>query len=371
MPGPSSSQEIELDFITWHTPDSPPVCLPLRVAEGMHREVNDAFAAAPHGGAGTGGILLGRREAERVVIEDFEPAPCEHRLSDADRAMLGETLEWSRAQPGLAVLGFYRSHTFGEPALCPEDADLLRSHFAAGENLVVLIKPNLTGLATDDFCMRRYNPGEAPAADRASGWPAPRRRLGTEDRPPRKTRIWYAAAAVLALAGGGLGYAWLHARSGAGHPAASAAAATTPVARPAASAVETAVDRTPAPPAPDLAGVRALLDRWAEALKRGDAGAAAQCYAPVVTTYFSRHGVTREAVRRSLLQARASYGRLEVYRVSGLGITPVSDSRAVATFRKRWRYAGRTRARGEEAERMTLVRNQGAWQISSEQPEPR
>jgi len=130
------------------------------------------------------------------------------------------------------------------------------------------------------------------------------------------------------------------------------------------------VEGTPAPPAPDIAGIHALLDRWSSALKRGDVNAAAQCYAPVVNTYFARHGVTREAVRESLLQSRARYGRLEIYRLSGLGITPVSDSRAVATFRKRWKASGRARSAGEEEERMTLVRNRGAWQISSEQTEP-
>src|ERR1039458_479402 len=76
--------------------------------------------------------------------------------------------------------------------------------------------------------------------------------------------------------------------------------------------------------------------------------------------------VTREAVRQSIRQA-ARYGRLDVYRISGLSITPVSDSRAVATFRKHWRISGRGRPAGEEGERMTLVRTEGAWRISSEQ----
>ena len=118
-------------------------------------------------------------------------------------------------------------------------------------------------------------------------------------------------------------------------------------------------------------GIHELLDRWAGALKRGDVEAAAQCYAPVVSTYFTRHNVTREGVRQSIRQARARYGRLDVYRISGLGITPVSDSRAVATFRKHWRTSGRGRSAGEEEERMTLVRTEGAWQISSEQAETR
>ena len=86
----------------------------------------------------------------------------------------------------------------------------------------------------------------------------------------------------------------------------------------------------------------------------------------MVSTYFTRHDVTRDAVRQSIRQA-ARYGRLDVYRISGLSITPVSDSRAVATFRNHWRISGRGRPAGEEGERMTLVRTEGAWRISSEQ----
>jgi hypothetical protein len=104
-------------------------------------------------------------------------------------------------------------------------------------------------------------------------------------------------------------------------------------------------------------------------LKRGEVEAAAQCYAPVVSTYFARHDVTRAAVRESIRRDRARYGRLDVYRISAVDITPVSDSRAVATFRKHWHWqaSGRGRPAGEEEERMTMVRTAGVWQISSEQ----
>ncbi len=343
--------------------------------DGIHREVSEAFAAAPHRGAETGGILLGRREEDRIVVEDFEPVPSEHRfgpsyrLSDTDRELLQETLDWFRggAQPGLSVLGFYRSHTLAEFELCQEDEDLMRAHFAATEDLVLLVKPNFMGSSESDFCIRRY--ARVAAAPPASPpplmtWPAPRPRLQPEpDRPARKRWRWYAAATLLGLVGGALGYLWWHPQTGVER-----IAATVPAPPPAARPI---VEGTPAPPEPDPAGIHRLLDRWADALKRGDVDAAAQCYAPVVGTYFDRHDVTREAVRRSIRQTRARYGRPGDYRISGLAITPVGDSRAVATFRKhwRWRTSGRSRPTGEEEERMTLVRTDGVWQISSEQPE--
>jgi hypothetical protein len=373
MPGPSSSQEIELEYVTWRTPESPPIAIRPRAIDGIHREVSEAFAAAPHRGAETGGILLGRREEDRIVVEDFEPVPSEHRfgpsyrLSDTDRELLQETLEWfRRAQPGLFVLGFYRSHTRPEFELCQEDEDLMRTHFAAGEDLVLLVKPNLRGSSESDFCiLRGGHVAQVPSQPPLMGWPAPRPRLQPEpERPARRRWPWYVAAALLGLAGGALGYLWWHPDTGAERIA---------VATPSPSAARPIVEGTPAPPQPDTVGIHRLLDRWTEALKRGDVDAAARCYAPLVSTYFDRHDVTREAVRQSIRHTRARYGRPDIYRISGLGITPVSDSRAVATFQKhwRWRASGHARPAGEEEERMTLVQTNGAWQISSEQPETR
>jgi hypothetical protein len=376
---------MQLEYVTWHTPESLPVAIRRRAMEGIHQEVSEAFAAAPHRGAETGGILLGRREEDRIVVEDFEPVPSEHRfgpsyrLSDTDRALLEETLEWFRggAQPGLSVLGFYRSHTLAEAELNHEDQDLMRTHFGVTEDLVLLVKPGLMGVSEADFFVRRAGPEVRPAIDLPKplsppplmSWPAPRpRQSRPEPEPELRTRRrwpWYIAAVLLGLAGGALGYLWWHPDAGVERIAATTAAppAAAPIqARP-------IVEGTPAPPEPDTAGVHELLDRWAGALKRGDVETAAQCYAPVVSTYFERHDVTRDAVRQSIQRERARYGRPEVYRISGLGITPVSDTRAVANFRKhwQWRTPGRGRAAGEEQERMTLVRTEGVWRISSEQ----
>jgi hypothetical protein len=372
---------MQLEYVTWHPPESPPIEIRRRAMEGIHQEVSEAFAAAPHRGAETGGILLGRREDDRIVVEDFEPVPSEHRfgpsyrLSDADRELLQETVEWFRsaAQPGLSVLGFYRSYTLPEGELSHEDEDLMRTHFSAAEDLVLLVKPSWMGTSDEDFSVRRCGCVTLPAAAERvpdppalMAWPAPRPRQAAIDpdpeRPAGRGRPWlrYTAAIALGLAGGALGYLWWHPNSGV-QPIAITAPAPPP-ARP-------IVEGTPLPPEPDTAGVHELLDRWASALKRGDVDAAAQCYAPVVSTYFARHDVTREAVRQSIRQAR--YGRLDVYRLTGMAITPVSDSRAVATFRKHWQVSGRRRSAGEEEERMTLVRADGAWRISSEQAEPR
>ena len=136
---PSDSQPgIETDYVEWSAPGSPSIAIRRRVMEGIHQEVGEAFAAVPRRGAETGGILLGTRDGDRLVVEDFEPVPCEHRfgpsyrLSDADCEAMAESLEWFRAcaRPGLSVLGYYRSHTLPDFALSEADEELLRSHFA-------------------------------------------------------------------------------------------------------------------------------------------------------------------------------------------------------------------------------------------------
>ncbi|HUO32023.1 MAG TPA: nuclear transport factor 2 family protein [Bryobacteraceae bacterium] len=379
MPGPSSSQELELEYVIWNIPDSLPVAVQRRVQDRIHQEVNEVFAAAPHRGAETGGILLGRREADRIVVEDFEPVPSEHSfgpsytLSQSDRQLLQETLEWFRGgtQLGLAVLGFYRSNPLPDFALREDDEDLMRAYFADGEDIVLLVRPSLRGTNAEDFCLRR--PGSVSSLpllidSPVRSWPPPRPRLEPEpEHAPRRGWFWYAAAIALGLLGGGIGYLLLHPANGAPRPLANSAPAATAAA---AGPVQPAVVGTAVAEAPDTAGIHELLSRWSAALKRGDVDTAAACYAPVVTTYFARHDIPRAAVRQTIRQARARYGRLEFYRLSGVNITPVSDNRAVATFRKQWKMAGRARSAGSETERMTLVRNDGAWRISSEQPEP-
>jgi len=411
----SSSQEIEAEYIAWRAPESPAIVIRRRVMEGIHHEVNEALAAAPHGGDECGGILLGSRKADQIVVEDFEPVP-----SEADSEALEETLHWFRsgAQPRLSVLGFYRSHAQPDFALTEEDGELMRKHFADAEDLVLLIKPGSADTGVEDVCVRLYGradaafaaipfpltevesppavqptevavaqPEPAPplllAAPAALSWPPPRPRMLPEPEPPAKKRwVWYAALAAIGVVGGALGYQWLHPSHSAPvpSPAVTAPAAAPTEAetskpsalnppKPAPNASETTAEESPATAAPDTAAIRTLLDRWANALKRGDLPAATACYAPLVSTYFGRHDVTRETVRGRIKQTLAHYGGLDIYRISELKITPVSDARAVATFRKSWRTSGRHKSAGEEQERMTLVRNQGDWRISSEQQE--
>jgi hypothetical protein len=384
-----SQSGIETDYVEWSAPGSPAIAMRRRVMEGIHQEVGEALAAVPRRGAETGGILLGTRDGANLVVEDFEPVPCEHRfgpsyrLSDADRVAMAESLEWFRAcaQPGLSVLGYYRSHTLPDFALSDEDEDLLRAHFADPENVVLLIKPSRMGATVADFFIRRGGHAEEastplPFPFTGAGvpapvsWPPPRPRLIAEpERAPKKWRVWYIAAIVLGIAGGALGYLSLQpAPQPAPQQTASQSVPRTPatVAPP---ATQPPPPEQAAPATPDTAGIHALLDQWSTALKRGDNQAAAACYAPLVSTYFARHDVSREAVQQSIRRSLTRNGGLDSFRISGLDITPAGDGRAAVAFLKHWQTAGHRKFAGAERERMTLARSQGVWQIVAEQQE--
>lgn len=423
----SSSQEIEIDYINWNAADCPDITIRRRVMEGIDHEVREVFAAVPRRGAETGGILLGRREAERVVIEDFEPVPSEHRfgpsyrLSDTDHQLLRETLEWFRAgaPSGLTVLGFYRSHTLPEFGLGEHDEELLRAHFPDSDPLVLLIKPNRTGGSMADFFVRRnghideaavpapfpfngappvpadpeqpvesIEPERAPAEPEspapepaAISWPPPRPRLILDTPPPRPRTswLWYTAAAALGIIGGAFGYLSFHPEIDAARPPVRIARNPAPAPAPAASAAAPVPERelppaaagrggeNPDPSETGSAGIHGLLSRWSDALKRGDVQAAAECYVPVVTSYYGRRNVARDAVQQSIKHSLMRNGHLDIFRISDLQITPVGDSRAVVTFRKHWQTSGYRKFAGEEQDRLSLVRTRGVWQIASEQ----
>jgi ketosteroid isomerase-like protein len=439
----SPTSEQQADYVTWRAPERPAVSMRRSVMEGIQREVCDVFAAVPRRGAETGGILLGRREADRIVVDDFEPVPSEHRfgpsyrLSDADHAVLRETLQWFRDEEhtDLRVLGFYRSQMLPDFGLSKEDEELLSTHFTDAEDLVLMIRPTRLGTSVADFFMRRQGrseeafmplpfpftesaelpheppgpaqgtpietpPVETPAAEPevpiaaaaaesvapepvAISWPPPRPRLLPEPEPrPKSGWLWYTGAAVLGLVGGALGYLALRPDVGAASkpaPAPTAAAANAPAPPPVATPSPAAQKPPATPPVSaertsedlltsrDSTAIRALLTRWSGALKHGDVQAATNCYAPIVSPYFSRQDVSRDAVRQTIRQSLARNGRLEIYRLSEIQIASDGADRAVATFRQHWQAAGRSKSAGEEQERMTLARNHGVWQIASEQ----
>ena len=56
-----------------------------------------------------------------------------------------------------------------------------------------------------------------------------------------------------------------------------------------------------------------------------------------------------------------------ILRISDLTVIPVSEDRAVASFRKHWQTSGPRIFAGEEQERLIFVKAEDEWKIASEE----
>jgi proteasome lid subunit RPN8/RPN11 len=384
--------------------------------------------AVPRRGAEVGGILIGSRTPQCIVVEDFEPIPSEHRfgpsyvLSDSDRALLVETLDYFRSERphGLDVVGWYRSHTRAGLDLSGEDRELFAGHFGEGD-LMMLVQPARLQDSTAVFFLRESGrarrcgeperfpfavaaepPAPPPArltvkvvpmpepavpepqpAVPGSGSPAPaapRENLPLTPEPAAPPQpaltpfrpVRYVPAGARSRRGQHRGL-WI--------AAAAALAALGGLLGflslqrpdvPIADNEPQRVIRTVAAPEPVLTPdlrreVEDFIGRWRTALSRGDAEAAAAMYAPAVTRYFRMRNASQADVVATIRAANRRWGRLIRNEISDLRVTPEGPDRAVATFRKTWQTAGPRFFAGEERERLRLVRYEDDWKIASEE----
>jgi hypothetical protein len=134
-------------YATWQAPGSRAIRLSSLVMDGIYTEVMKDFDAVAGPGAEAGGILLGRRTENEIVVDEYEPALCEYRfgpsfrLSDSDRIGLREKLERLRKHEALSIVGWYRSDTRQEFALDEEDRELLNNELQPESDVTLLIKP--------------------------------------------------------------------------------------------------------------------------------------------------------------------------------------------------------------------------------------
>jgi hypothetical protein len=112
--------------------------------------------------------------------------------------------------------------------------------------------------------------------------------------------------------------------------------------------------------------VRLFLLKWADAVKSTNLDDVGDFYAPKMSRYFAKRGVTRASVRAARAHDYARYGRMIVCDIKTISVDLVDSGHAVATFRKRWQTAGPRVWLGEEQEQLTLIRDQGRWQIGEE-----
>ncbi len=133
---------------TWTTPECPfTIEYTARVLDDIRLAVVDAFFSLPRGGAEIGGILLGRRNAGRLLITGSSALDCEHAygpsftLSPKDQARLGELLSSART-PGSQPVGWYHSHTRSEIFLSEADLDIHKRFFPEPWQVALVLKPH-------------------------------------------------------------------------------------------------------------------------------------------------------------------------------------------------------------------------------------
>src|SRR4051794_20426425 len=129
--------DAEKTVAAWTAPECPfAVEYSTRVLDDIRLAVTDAFFSLPRGGGGIGGILTGKHEAGRVLIDGFAPLECEHAsgpsfvLSPADHARLAGLLAEAE-KAGSTPVGWYHSHTRSEIFLSDADQAIHKRFFPA------------------------------------------------------------------------------------------------------------------------------------------------------------------------------------------------------------------------------------------------
>src|ERR1700691_1419483 len=141
----------------WEDPgDSIMIQVSLELVEQLGAAVQQSLGAGPRGNE-IGGILLGRALpgfGRTVLIEDFQPTPCEHlrgasyTLSPKDRRILGARLA---RRPALEVVGYFRSHTRPGMYLDQDDFAVFSQYFPEPWQVFLLVRPATDGPAMGGF----------------------------------------------------------------------------------------------------------------------------------------------------------------------------------------------------------------------------
>ena len=108
------------------------------------------------------------------------------------------------------------------------------------------------------------------------------------------------------------------------------------------------------------------MRKWVDAEKSTNIGDLMDLYAPQLSSYLTNESVTRVDVRAARELDIAKYGRLIIYDIKDIGLKVLDSGHVAATFRKRWQTAGPSVSMGEEQDELTLVFDQGKWQIAAE-----
>ncbi|MDQ6699566.1 MAG: hypothetical protein M3Z36_05215 [Acidobacteriota bacterium] len=429
---PTNPWRAESDYVIWEAPKRERTIRVRTVAmQGIKNEVLESTTGDPQTFQEVGGLLLGRKVEGQLIIDDFEPVPCEHRidhgyhLSASDREALQETVQWFEggAVPGVSVVGFYRSHIRYGLFFSEEDHKLLARYLPSVDHAFLLLKPRQGEVLCNFYFWRD---GQLVSGDKSDAVEPARIPAATEPQSDLEIESVQKASprtvtpALVSFDPKPSGKNWvLRSIIAAGLILLAAFLYSTFRDRPAPFPKTSQTVRTPSndavnqqpsalskpsafrdkPPGPQdnapeqtmrikmnpeperlsadeeiaaedpivTSQVKTLLFNWADALKRGDENAFVAFYAPQLSTYFTKRDVSQEVVRKSVEVTFLRYGSFRICEIGNIKVTPLGPDRAVAVFRKKWAAADADRFAGEELERCQLARYGTDWKIASEQ----
>ena len=132
----------------------------LAVLEELRVYADEGFQKIPHGGIEVGAILLGEHDDAKVRIVEWRPLACDHArgpgfaLSDPDRQTLTESIEQCGKSPelqGLAIVGWFHTHTRSKIFLSAEDRTIHDSFFSEPWQIAMVMRPHKDQPASAGF----------------------------------------------------------------------------------------------------------------------------------------------------------------------------------------------------------------------------
>ena len=110
-----------------------------------------------------------------------------------------------------------------------------------------------------------------------------------------------------------------------------------------------------------------FLQTWRNSFLARNFDVHTECYAPLVETYYQKHGLSRAEVRREREGMVAQYGSVRQFDVSNVELADRATGRVDVRFRTHWELSGKEYFAGEDTEKLTLIQTGGRWLITSEE----
>lgn len=156
----------------WEVPQKPVSAkIPHALVDRLEHEAVESFRSLSSRGSEIGGVLLGSVSPGNpavISIEDYELIACDYsrgplyRLSDADMDRFARAIAQHTAE-GVAVLGFFRSHTRKALSMDAEDVTLFDTQFPAPHHIALLIRPFATKASVAGIFIRENGAVRAEA----------------------------------------------------------------------------------------------------------------------------------------------------------------------------------------------------------------